>query len=290
MAQTLDWSARADLIGAAAAVAVLASFTLLSLVRGQACAGRGARLRRQFSAALALATGALSSLFIVLSGQALPTSAAFGVPILVAAFALAVAAGLGALPFVPQASRVWRWGVAGALSAALCGASLLALHSLAVEPQIGWRAAPVAAAWILGALGIGAALSPPFVTPAGAGRQRSTLAALLLGVTLAAVNVALLSAVEIAANAAVNPNASGLISNILTQRSAAPINCRRVIPFFGVDDDDPGKVIPPALSCGVRREWAPRGDLAAQSAHASTLVAGVRQGSAPPPPTAAAPR
>jgi len=86
------------------------------------------------------------------------------------------------------------------------------------------------------------------------------------------------------------PNASGLISNILTPRSAAPINCRRVIPFFGVDDDDPGKVIPPALSCGVRREWAPRGDLAAQSAHASTLVAGVRQGSAPPPPTAAAPR
>ena len=213
MAQTLDWSTRADLLGAAAAVAVLASFTLLSLVRGQACAGRGARLRRQFSAALALATGALSSLFIVLSGQALPTSAAFGVPILVAAFALAVAAGLGALPFVPQASRVWRWGVAGALSAALCGASLLALHSLAVEPQIGWRAAPVAAAWILGALGIGAALSPPFVTPAGAGRQRSTLAALLLGVTLAAVNVALLSAVEIAANAAVNPNASGLIGS-----------------------------------------------------------------------------
>ena len=213
MAQTLDWSARADLIGAAAAVAVLASFTLLSLVRGQACAGRGARLRRQFSAALALATGALSSLFIVLSGQALPTSAAFGVPILVAAFALAVAAGLGALPFVPQASRVWRWGVAGALSAALCGASLLALHSLAVEPQIGWRAAPVAAAWVMGALGIGAALSPPFVTPAGAGRQRSTLAALLLGVTLAAVNVALLSAVEIAANAAVNPNASGLIGS-----------------------------------------------------------------------------
>ncbi|MBE2243706.1 MAG: bifunctional diguanylate cyclase/phosphodiesterase [Burkholderiaceae bacterium] len=211
MAQTLDWSSRADLLGAAAAVAMLASFAMLGLLRVRAHAEPGVRLRRQFSAALALATGLLSSQFILLSGQALPASAAFGIPTLLAAFALAAVAGLAVQPLATQTSPVRRWGVAGASSAALCGASLLALQSLAVEPRVTWHAAPIGVAFVLGTLGIGAVLAPSFV--AGAGRQRSTLAALLLGVTLAVVNVELLRAAELAAGAAADPNAANLIGS-----------------------------------------------------------------------------
>jgi triacylglycerol lipase len=43
---------------------------------------------------------------------------------------------------------------------------------------------------------------------------------------------------------AADPNALALIRNILTPKSATPIKCRRVIPFFGVDDDDPGQSLP----------------------------------------------
>ncbi|HMN76939.1 MAG TPA: bifunctional diguanylate cyclase/phosphodiesterase [Burkholderiaceae bacterium] len=213
MAQTLDWSSRADLLGAAAAVAVLASFAMLGLLRVRAHAEPGVRLRRQFSAALALATGLLSSHFILLSGQALPAAAAFDIPTLLAAFALAAAAGLAVQPLASRTSPAWRWSLAGATSAALCGASLLALHSLAVEPRVAWHGAPIAVAFVLGTLGIGAVLAPSFLAYARAGRQRSTLAALLLGVTLAVVNVELLRAAELAAGAAADVDAANLIGS-----------------------------------------------------------------------------
>ena len=212
MAQALDWSLRADLLAAAAAVAVLASFTMLSLMNGLASAERSVRLRRRLSAALALATGALSAHFILLSGQALPASAAFDVFVLLAAFALAVVGSLVVQPFVVHASPASRWGAACTLSAALCGASLLGLHSLVIEPHMGWRPVPIAAAWTLGTLGVGAALATLFAKRA-AGLRRSTLAALMLGVTLAAVNGAVLNAAFLPANVSARLDAAGSIGS-----------------------------------------------------------------------------
>ena len=211
MTQSLGWTSRPDLLAAAIAVGVLASFAMLRLMRDLASADRGVRLRRQASAAFALATGALSAHFILLAGQPFSASALHGGAALLAAFALAAGGGLFMQPLVAHASLVARWCACAMLSAALCGAWLLATHSLAIEPQMAWRGFWVAAAWLLGALGIGAALAPlPNWRSTGV-LQRSTLAALTLGLTLAAVDALVLQAAIVPAGASSRAGQSGAI-------------------------------------------------------------------------------
>ena len=208
MAQTLDWTLRVDLLAAAAAVAVLAAFATLALWDGIAAAERGTRFRRRLSGGLALATGALSAHFILMSGQALPASPSHDGAILLAAFTLAVLGAQLAHGFAMQATTLRQIGAATLLAAALCGACALALHALAFEPRIGWRALPLATAFALGSAGIGAAF---WLTSRHFGTRlhRATPTALLLGLTLAALDAAVIGAGVVPPGASVAPGFTG---------------------------------------------------------------------------------
>ncbi len=211
MPQTLDWTSRIDLLAAAAAVAVLAAFATLALWNGVARAERGARLRRAISAGLALATGAMSAHFILMSGQTLPGSPAHDGLTLIAAFALAAFGAHVALALTVQASTSRVLGAAGVLAAALCGASVLGMHALAFEPRVGWHLLPLGAAFAIGSAGIAAAFWLLAARRPGARLHRTTPPALLLGLTLAALDAMVIGATILPAGVRVDPDVVGAI-------------------------------------------------------------------------------
>ncbi len=211
MTQTLDWALRVDLLAAATAVAVLAAFATLTLWSGVSAAERGAALRRRISASVALASGVMSTHFILMSGQPLPGSPAYDGLALIAAFALATFGALLTQVLTTRASPS-RWlGAAGLLAAALCATSMLALRALAFESHIGWRPTSLAVALAVGVAGIGAAFWLWSGQRLVARLHRATPAALLLGLTLAALDVAVIDAAILPAGTLIAPGQEGTI-------------------------------------------------------------------------------
>ncbi len=211
------WSLRADLLAGAAAVGVLAAFVALSLMRDLASAGPGARWRRLVSASLALGTGAWSAHFIVMSGESLPGAPGYDSAMLVAAFGLTLAGALVAQGLLAGPTRSPRRLLCAALTlgAGLCAAPAVALLALQHEPAIAWHTAGLAAAWLLASIGSGVALALGSATrlahePADSGRYWPTLAALLIGATLVAVDAAVIGSARLPAN--LSASATGRIS------------------------------------------------------------------------------
>ncbi len=206
-----SWVLRPDLLAAAGAVGVLAAFAASSLVRDLAAADRGARWRRLLSASLALGSGAFAAHIIVMSGEALPGASGHDSAALLAAFGLIVACSLAAQAAVagPAVSPGRLFGAALVFGAGLCAGTAQALRALQHEHAIVWSVAGLAAAWLLGSLGAGVAfalgsLSRP-VRGARLGRHASWPAALVMGATVVAVEVAVICSASVPALAGAEP-------------------------------------------------------------------------------------
>ncbi len=186
------WTLRSELLAGALAVAALAALVAMTLLRGAAAAAPASRWRRLGSAGLALATGVWSGHFIMMSSAPLPGAAGYDGGLLVAAFGLTLALALAAHGLLGLPARpTRRVGAALLLGAGLCAMPWLALLALQREPAVAWDAGGLALAWLIGSLGTGAAIwLAPAPRQRRPGRLRPALAALLMGLSLVAVDAA----------------------------------------------------------------------------------------------------
>jgi len=198
----LSWSLRADLLAGAAAVSVMAAFVTLSLLRGVAEAEPAARWRRLISASLSLGIGVWSAHFIMLSGEVLPGAPGYDAKMVAAAFAASMAAAVLAQVIFQRKTQspAHLFGAAVALGISMCAAPTVGLLALQVEPDVVWDRMDLVAALLLGSIGSGAALI------LGCGKRienqtrldnQRTLAALLLGATLVAVDIAVIGSARL---------------------------------------------------------------------------------------------
>ena len=205
------WAQRADLLAGSVAVAVLAAFVAMNFMRGLA-AGSASRWHRRAGAGLALATGAGAVHFSMMSAAALPLTTGYDGRLLVAAFGLALGLAWAAQCLLAVPARLaGRAGSALLLSAGLCALPWVALAALQQEPAASWDAGGLALAWLLGSIGAGAALwLAPVSRLRRPGSHRPALAALVLGLTLVAVDAMVVGLAWLPANPAAS--AAGTVS------------------------------------------------------------------------------
>ncbi|MBP6776132.1 MAG: bifunctional diguanylate cyclase/phosphodiesterase [Piscinibacter sp.] len=225
----IDWALRAELLAGAGALGVLAAFTALTLIRELAGADAGARWRRLVSASLAVALGAVAAQVLLLSGETLPTTAGYEGGLLLAACALLVACTLVAKTLVAGARRsVPRLaGAALVFGAGLCAAGVLGVDAFIDGPALTWNTLGLVGAWALGSLGVGTALVIGAARPGGSGHgkaqpagsriapHRTIVAALAMGATLLATDVAVLVSARVPAGpgtlVGTHPGSDGLV-------------------------------------------------------------------------------
>ena len=188
---------------AAWAVAVLAAFTGLGLLRGIVHASPSARRRRRACASLAIATGVLSAHFIILAGNPALAAAAHDSGWLLAALGLTGGAALAAqLALGGGTSRARRVAAAGFLAGGLCVGPALALMALPAAASIAWQAPMAVGAWLVAAAGTVLAIALagrgglPRERPRAATR-RMAIAALLLGSCMVGADLAMIHAAHL---------------------------------------------------------------------------------------------
>jgi len=206
------WNLRPDLLAGAAAVAVLAAFVALQLTRGIAAAEHGGRLQRLKLASVALGIGVSSAHFIVMAGVSPSSAAGYDGPMLLAALGAVLAGALLAQSVLARVARTpaHLFGAAAALATGLSVASALALQALQAEAAMAWNGMGLAAAWLLACLGSGLALAVmPATGLAGGktGRNRSAVAALMLGATLFGADAAVIGAASLPVRFVATPGA-----------------------------------------------------------------------------------
>ncbi len=193
----LVWGLRAELLTGAVCVGVLGAYVALRLMRGLVTVGIGARWRRMACAGLALAVGGGSAHVLVISGESLPGVSGHDAAMLGAAFVATLVGALAAQILLVGGVRSPARLIAAALAlgTGLSASPWLALLALGGEPGIAWRGTGLAAAWMLACVGAGAALLLVPVSSrmqGSGGRKQLVQAAILLGVTLAGTDLAVI--------------------------------------------------------------------------------------------------